>query len=79
MPPMTLWKLESPARLSALMTVLETRVEQRGAVAAVEHESLAAAHPLHDLPAARPPRHHALTGTPSSSLARTTASVESLA
>src|SRR4029077_14630365 len=61
------------------VAVAEARVEERGAVAAVEDQALARADPLDDLPAARPRRHHAFTVTPSSSLARTTAMVESLA
>ena len=60
------------------VAVAEARVEERGAVAAVEDQALAGAEALHDLPAARAGRHHAFTGTPSSSLARTTAMVESL-
>src|SRR5262249_56948210 len=53
--------------------------EERGPVAAVEHEDLARANTLHDLPAASAIAHHALTGTPSNALARTTAIVESFA
>src|SRR3989442_1202662 len=54
----------------------ETGREEHGAVAAVEDQRLALADALEDLPAAGL---HRATSTPSSSLARTTASVESLA
>src|SRR5205823_8239981 len=57
----------------------ETSREQRRAVAAVEDQELATPGPFDDLPAARAPSRQVLTGTPSSCLARTTASVESLA
>ena len=58
--------------------VEQARVEERGAVAAVEDEALPALRALDDLPAARA-RHQATAATPSSSLARTTAMVESRA
>src|SRR5207245_4919943 len=50
--------------------------EEHRAVAAVEHPRLAGADPVDDLAAARA---HVATGTPTSCLALTTASVESLA
>src|SRR5262249_56549283 len=56
----------------------EPRREQHGPAAAVEHECLARAHPLDDLPAAR--SHGATSAVaPTSALALTTARVESLA
>src|SRR5262249_42596088 len=58
--------------------VEQARVEEGGAVAAVEDAPLARLRPLHNLPAAGT-RHQAATVTPRSSLARTTASVESRA